>query len=61
MKLRAALTLVVAMFQRPHWADPIAPIEIARVQETQGLVSEASAFRIRTALSRFARFCGGGG
>lgn len=59
MRARAVFAAIVAMFSRPEFADaPGAPV--ARVAEDEGLVSAASAFRIRAAFERFARVIAGG-
>lgn len=61
MRARVIFAALAAMFARPsfHRGAELAPP--ARLMETEGFVSEASAFRIRAAFSRFARFVGGGG
>lgn len=59
--IRAALAMVVTLFERPQFRDAPALAPPTHAAEQEGLVSPASAFRIRTAFSRFARMIGGGG
>lgn len=61
MKARLAFAALAAMFARPQFNDAPAPVEQTRVAEDEGLVSSASATRIRAAFSRLQRFLGGGG
>ncbi len=60
-RARSIFTAVVALFERPQFRDAPLLAPPTRTMEAEGLVSERSAFRIRAAFSRFARFVGGGG
>ena len=62
MRARSVFAALVAMFDRPAFNDA-PPVQVlhARVAESEGLVSIASAHRVRTAFERFARFVRGGG
>lgn len=62
MKARMIFAAVVAAFAKPHFNDvPQLSAPSVRTAETGGLVSEHTAFRVRTAFERFQRFFGGGG
>lgn len=62
MNARAAFAAVIALFNaRPQAAGDALRQQAAHTLEHDGLVSEASAYRIRAAFARFQRFFSGGG
>lgn len=61
MKLRGFLVALVAAFETRERIAPAHAIETTREAARDGLVSEHTAFRVRTAFERFSRSLFGGG
>lgn len=61
MKLRGFLVALVAAFETRPQSVAVRAIEAPREAARDGLVSEHTAFRVRTAFERFSRSLFGGG